>query len=90
MGGEVRSGGARIWEEADGRHIDVRDLPPPEPMLAILGLLADCGPEMTVIVHHDREPIFLYPELAEIGWRHEIVAAPAGEVRLRLTRAPSP
>jgi hypothetical protein len=90
MGGERRSGQARIWEEADGRHIDVRGLPPPEPMLAILRLLADCGPETTVTVHHDREPIYLYPELAEIGWHHEVVEAPAGEVQLRLTRAPGP
>ena len=30
----------------------------------------------TVIMHHEREPIYLYPELAERGWRHE-PAAPA-------------
>jgi hypothetical protein len=40
-----------------------------------------------VIVHHEREPMFLYPELAERGWRHELIAGNPGEVRLRLTRA---
>jgi hypothetical protein len=30
--------------------------------------------------------MFLYPELDERGWRHEIVAGDTGEVRLALTR----
>jgi uncharacterized protein (DUF2249 family) len=80
------SGAARVWREAETAHIDVRGLNPPEPMLAILRLLEtpDCGP--MVIVHHEREPMFLYPELAERGWRHELIAGDPGEVRLRLTR----
>jgi uncharacterized protein (DUF2249 family) len=80
-------GAARIWREAGAPHIDVRGLNPPEPMLAILRLLEtpDCG--AMVIVHHEREPMFLYPELAERGWRHELIAGDPGEVRLRLTRA---
>lgn len=80
-------GATRIWREAGTAHIDVRGLDPPQPMLAILRLLEtpDCGD--TVIVHHEREPVFLYPELAERGWQHEIVAGDPGEVRLRLTRA---
>lgn len=81
------SAGPRAWRDAGTAHIDVRGLNPPEPMLAILRLLEepDCG--ATVIVHHEREPVFLYPELAERGWRHEIVAGDPGEVRLCLTRA---
>ncbi len=78
------AGEARIWREADGPHIDVRSLPPPEPMLAILRLLAASEGEASVMVHHDREPIYLYPELAEIGWAHEVVEGEPGEVRLRL------
>jgi uncharacterized protein (DUF2249 family) len=83
----ARRATARTWREAGVAHIDVRGLDPPEPMLAILKLLEqpDCG--ATVIVHHEREPIFLYPELAERGWRHAIVAGEPGEVRLCLTRA---
>ncbi len=76
---------ARIWREDDGIHVDVRGLAPPGPMIAIVELIE--RPETTgpVIVHHDREPIYLYPELAERGWRHEIVPGEAGEVRLRLS-----
>lgn len=77
---------ARIWREADGFHIDVRGLEPPQPMVAILRLLerADCTPAVTV--HHEREPIYLYPELAERRWAYEPVPGEPGEVRLRLTR----
>jgi uncharacterized protein (DUF2249 family) len=80
---------AAIWHDADAAHVDVRGLEPPEPMLAILRLIerSDCPP--TVIVHHDREPIILYPELAERGWQHDRVGAPPGEVRLRLRRGPA-
>ncbi|MDP6346570.1 MAG: DUF2249 domain-containing protein [Alphaproteobacteria bacterium] len=76
--------GAPHWRDRDGWHIDVRGLGPPQPMLEILALLAAVG-DGDVIVHHDREPIFLYPELAERGWRHELVPGDEGEVRLRLS-----
>lgn len=77
---------ARDWKEGDGSHIDVRGLSPPEPMVAILTLLQRDDTGDTVIVHHDREPVFLYPELAERGWSHERIPGEPGEVRLRLTR----
>lgn len=80
MAGEIS---APHWQAGDGWHIDVRGLPPPGPMVQILILLESInGGE--VIVHHDREPIYLYPELAERRWNHEIVAGEQGEVRLRL------
>ncbi len=73
------------WQADDGCHIDVRGLPAPQPMLQILALLETVAGG-GVIVHHDREPIYLYPELTERGWNHEIVPGEAGEVRLRLWR----
>ncbi len=77
---------ANEWHAADGIHIDVRGLSPPEPMVAILTLLEHPDTNDRVFVHHDREPVFLYPELAERGWHHQIVAGEPGEVRLLLTR----
>ena len=85
---EQDSGGtAAAPGKGEVAHIDVRGLEPPAPMLAILELLerAGCGAE--VIVHHEREPLYLYPELAERGWRSELIEGEAGEVRLRLSRA---
>ena len=78
---------SRRWTAPDGIHIDVRGLPPPQPIVSILALVESIRDATPVVVHHERDPLFLYPELAEIGWTSERLAAPAGEVRLLLTRA---
>ncbi len=58
--------------------MDVRGLDPPEPMIAILQAI-DGGEVDTVLVAHlDREPIFLYPELDDRGWSHEILQSSCG------------
>ena len=78
------------WQEADGLHIDVRGLAPPEPMVAILGHLEQPGQKGPVTVHHDRNPIYLFPELAERGWTSRQIASDLcdpGEIRLILIRA---
>lgn len=69
-------------------HIDVRGLPPPDPMVAILRLI-DSGLAGTVIARLDREPVFLYPELEDRGWCYELVPSPARDagVVLRITRS---
>jgi hypothetical protein len=82
----------RCWQEADGLHVDVRGLAPPQPLLAILALVGAGGRReprdvTCLIVHHHRDPAMLYPELAELGWRAERIDAPPGEVRLRLSPA---
>ena len=79
---------ARRWVAADGVHIDVRGLQPPGPLVAILELVESIRDATPVIVHHERDPQLLYPELAEIGWRAVRLDAEAGEVRLRLERVP--
>jgi hypothetical protein len=80
--------GARLWCQGGVAHIDVRGLEPPCPLLAVLGLIErpGCGDE--VVFHHDRDPMLLYPELAERYWTSERLAAEPGEVRLRLIRQP--
>ncbi len=76
------------WSDGAATHIDVRGLPPPQPLVAILRLVHSLADGKTpVIVHHDRDPVLLYPELAEIGWSVERMTAPLGEVRLLLRRA---
>jgi hypothetical protein len=77
----------RRWRDAAGEHIDVRGLAPPQPLLAILRLVQEQGTAgAAVVVHHDRDPAMLYPELAELGWSAERVEGEPGELRLRLTR----
>jgi uncharacterized protein (DUF2249 family) len=76
------------WVEQGVAHIDVRGLPAPQPLVAILRRVDTLEPGQTLVVHHDRDPLLLYAELAEIGWEAERVAAPAGEVRLLLRAQP--
>jgi uncharacterized protein (DUF2249 family) len=78
----------REWMEDGVAHMDVRGLPPPQPLVAILRRVHALGAGQELIVHHDRDPMLLYPELAEIGWEAERIAAPPGEVRLRLRAQP--
>jgi hypothetical protein len=57
-------------------------------MVAILRLIDGGSAGAVVIAHLDREPIFLYPELEDRGWHHEIVPQDAddGGVVVRMTR----
>ena len=77
----------RRWVAADGIHIDVRGLSPPDPLVAILELVGSIGDATPVIVHHERDPRMLYPELAELGWTAERITGEPGEIRLKLERA---
>lgn len=75
---------ARRWRDADAWHIDVRGLAPPQPLVAVLRLVESVRDATPVIVHHDRDPVMLYPELAERGWTAARLAGEPGEVRLVL------
>jgi uncharacterized protein (DUF2249 family) len=81
---EVLPEGAMQWPEADGIHIDVRKLPPPEPLRVILRLVDGLGSRGAVVVHHDRDPVFLAPELAERGWRIARIEHAPADIRLWL------
>ena len=69
---------ARQWNEAGETHIDVRGLAPPDPLVAILRLLRTLGDEARVVAHLDRDPVMLYPELAQIGWEAEHIEGEPG------------
>jgi hypothetical protein len=78
----------RQWHEAGATHIDVRGLPPPQPLVAILRLVQSMPEATALIAHLDRDPLLLYPELAQLGWQSERIDAEPGEVRLLLRPAP--
>ena len=78
--------GAKVWRTDDGVHIDVRGLERPRPMIAILSLIDGSGHEGVVVAHLEREPVFLYPELAERGWSHALAPGEPGDVRLVLSK----
>lgn len=82
--GQAGGATARQWREDDGLHVDVRGLAPPGPLVAILALVGSMTDGGPLIVHHDRDPKLLYPELAELGWAATRIEGAPGEVRLRL------
>jgi uncharacterized protein (DUF2249 family) len=51
--------------------IDVSELVPPEPMIRILTALEELPAGASLLVHHVRRPMHLYPRLDELGYRHE-------------------
>lgn len=69
---------SRIWRAGEAVHLDLRGLEPPEPMLAILRAIDGGEVGITLVAHLDREPIFLYPELDDRGWNHELLESSCG------------
>ena len=80
--------GPEPWKADDGTHLDVRGLQPPEPMTRVLDLI-DQGGFDSLVLHHDREPVLLYPMLVERGWSCLSAENLEGEVRIRLARESS-
>lgn len=78
--------GERRWIEDGETHIDLRGLAPPQPLVTILRLLRSVQDDTRVVAYLDRDPVMLYPELAEMGWEAERTAGGPGEVTLRLRR----
>lgn len=68
----------RIWRTPEATHVDLRGLEPPEPMVTVLQMLDRGEVDNLLIAHFDREPIFLYSELDDRGWTHELVAHECG------------
>jgi uncharacterized protein (DUF2249 family) len=65
-------------------HLDNRGLPPPEPMVRILGALQTLPEGDELVVLMDREPMLLYPELERRGFAWNFAA---GNQVLTITRA---
>ncbi|MFV0514827.1 MAG: DUF2249 domain-containing protein [Jhaorihella sp.] len=72
------------WQAADGLHLDTRGLAPPDPMIAVLWHIEQPGQNGPITVYLDRNPVYLFPELAERAWRYEIVSDEPGDVRIVL------
>ena len=65
--------------------LDVSLLPPPLPMVRILETLRELGPGQTLLVHHVRRPLHLYPRLDALGCTHETREYPDGKIEVRIT-----
>ncbi len=80
----------RVWFYNDeAPTLDVRGLPPPQPMLRVLEELDGLAPGASLTVLHDRRPMFLYPQLDDRGFTHATDEPTPGLVRIVITR-PAP
>jgi uncharacterized protein (DUF2249 family) len=82
-----------VWfyrEDAAAGHavvvLDVRGMAPPGPMVTVLERLDTLGPDETLLVVHDRRPVFLYPQLEARGFVHATDDSEPGVVRIRIRR----
>jgi uncharacterized protein (DUF2249 family) len=73
--------------DARARHLDVRGLDPPEPLLRVLEAAEALAPGEAIEVIHDRRPLLLYPQLEERGLVHDTDEPAPGVVRIRIRRA---
>jgi hypothetical protein len=62
--------------------LDVGELEPPEPLERILTELRRLPASTALCVQHRREPLPLYPLLAELGFDHQCIQHPTGAVTL--------
>lgn len=62
--------------------LDVRGLEPPEPMVRILETLEHLPKGATLLVLHERRPLFLYPKLEERGFEYTTQEIAPGDVRI--------
>ncbi len=70
--------------------IDVSELVPPEPMIRILTALEELPEGASLLVHHIRRPMHLYPRLDELGYRHETRDLAPGKVEVLIEKTATP
>ena len=68
--------------------LDLRDLPPPEPLERILDAVADLPAGDRLKVRLPMEPVLLYPMLRTMGMAWERQSGEGGEVVLLISELP--
>ncbi|NOZ41885.1 MAG: DUF2249 domain-containing protein [Alphaproteobacteria bacterium] len=74
-----------MWQDG-ALDMDLRGLMPPNPMVAVLRIIEGGGAGDSFTVWLDRDPVHLYPELAERHWRAEVVEQDSDGVRVRISK----
>lgn len=66
--------------------IDVSELVPPEPLIRIMDALEALPQGRSLLVHHVRRPMYLYPQLEQSGYRHQTRDLGAGRVEILIQK----
>ena len=68
--------------------LDNRGLEPPNPMIRTLERLETLAPGEVLVIHNDRVPIYLLPQLQDAGAEFEVMELDDGSARVRITKGP--
>lgn len=66
--------------------LDNRGLEPPNPMIRTLEALEEMAAGEVLVIHNDRVPIYLLPQLADEGAEYVVDEQPDGSARVRITK----
>lgn len=76
-----------VQETTDAAKVlDNRGLEPPQPMMRILEALETLPDQATLLAINEREPLFLYPELAARGYVYQTTPHPDGSFHIVIGR----
>lgn len=70
----------------NARRLDLRGMAPPEPMVRILSELPTLGPGEALDAVLPHEPVPLYAQLVQRGFKHELVSDEPGACVVRISR----
>ncbi|HET9027791.1 MAG TPA: DUF2249 domain-containing protein [Trueperaceae bacterium] len=66
--------------------LDNRGLEPPNPMIRTLEALDAMAPGDVLVIHNDRVPIYLLPQLVDAGAEYEVAEQVDGSAQVRITK----
>ncbi|MCO5175377.1 MAG: DUF2249 domain-containing protein [Thermomicrobiales bacterium] len=77
------------WGSADASvTIDVSELVPPEPLIKIMEALESLPDGSSLLVHHVRRPMHLYPQLDTMGYRHDTRELAPDQIEVLIQKPP--
>ncbi len=71
----------------DPVELDVSEMEPPQPMIAILEKLVELGPGAQLLVAHHREPVLLYDKLELRGYKAKTTKRGEGDYLIHIAPA---
>lgn len=83
------AGDTTAWP-APSRSVDLRTLPPPEPLVLTFEALEELEVGQVLAARYDREPLLLYPELDERGHPYRVDKRSASDYHVQIRRAARP
>lgn len=75
-----------LRDEMSETFLDNRGLEPPNPMIRTLEALEGMAPGEVLVIHNDRVPVYLLPQLADAGADYQVEEQADGSAKVRITK----